>query len=78
LSVAGRVGRAVRRNRWKRAIREAFRLHRHKLPAAYDIVISVEWNSSEVHMGRVEESFLAIVEALRRNERHRSAPGQQG
>ena len=38
LSVSRKVGGAVVRNRWKRLIREAFRLERHRLPAGLDLV----------------------------------------
>ena len=46
LSVSGRVGNAVRRNTWKRMIREAFRLQQHTLPMSadgtgYDLILSV-------------------------------------
>ncbi len=39
LSVSRKVGKAVVRNRWKRLIREAFRLTRAKLPQGVDLVV---------------------------------------
>lgn len=41
LSVPGRVGTNVKRNRIKRLIREAFRLNREKMPVGFDFVIGV-------------------------------------
>lgn len=40
LSVSRKVGGAVQRNRWKRLVREAFRLTRTMLPAGIDLVVS--------------------------------------
>jgi len=64
LSVGKRVGRAVQRNRWKRAIRRAFRIHRHLLPAPYDLVVGVSWDAGVEEVSRVEEAFLSVVKQL--------------
>lgn len=41
LSVSRRIGSAVVRNRWKRRLREAFRLMRPDLPRGLDVIIVV-------------------------------------
>jgi ribonuclease P protein component len=65
LSIGRKVGPAHVRNRWKRAIREAFRLHRHRLPDAYDLVIGVDWNADPEDAEKVEQAFLRLAQRLK-------------
>jgi hypothetical protein len=77
MAIGRKVGRAVLRNRWKRAIREAFRLHLAALPTAWDLVVTVAREARPQDVERVEEAFLAAAEALAR-EGAASAPGGTG
>src|SRR5687768_16277051 len=39
VSISRKVGNAVLRNKWKRLVREAFRLERSELPGSLDLVV---------------------------------------
>jgi ribonuclease P protein component len=57
LSVGRRLGSAVRRNRYKRTLREAFRRLQHELPAGYDYVV--------IPRGGGQPCAAAYMESLR-------------
>ncbi len=58
LSVSRKLGGAVVRNRWKRLLRDAFRLTRPRLPAGIDLVV--------IPRAGVEPTLPALMESLPR------------
>lgn len=58
LSVSRKVGGAIVRNRWKRLLREAFRLTQAKLPAGVDLVV--------IPQRGVEPELPALMQSLPR------------
>ena len=71
LSISRRVGNAVVRNRWKRAIRESFRLNRSRIPEGWDIVVRPR-KGAQLDSRKIANSLLTLSQRIARYDRSRS------
>ena len=63
LVVSRKCGNSVRRGRWKRCLREAFRLSQHQLPPGLDFVI-IPRPQVEPQTPRLRESLVQLASKL--------------
>jgi ribonuclease P protein component len=61
LTVSRRVGRAVRRNRVKRRVREWFRRHRARLPEGRDVVVIARPGAAELESRELSRELAELL-----------------
>jgi ribonuclease P protein component len=64
-SVSRKVGGAVERNRWRRLLREAFRLSRHAMPTGLDLIAIPRVNAPPT----LDELRASLTQLVRRVEK---------
>lgn len=68
LSVSKKVGNAVTRNRVKRCIREAFRLHSDKLDT-FDYIVIARKPAAEMTFQEIEQSLLHVLRLTKKDKK---------
>jgi ribonuclease P protein component len=61
LTVSRRYGKANKRNRFKRLVREAFRISQHELPPCLHICVRPRSASQEATLAEIREELLTLV-----------------
>ena len=64
ITVSTKLGGAVRRNRIRRRLKEAYRINEHKLRKGHDLVIVARMSSQDAKWSELEASVLTLFTKL--------------
>lgn len=64
LTVGTKVGKAVCRNRVRRRIREAYRIHEDRMEPGFDIVVVARTRAAFVSYAELERDLLRLLDKL--------------
>ena len=64
LTVGTKVGKAVCRNKVRRRIREAYRIHEHQMAPGYDIVVVGRVRAAFASYAELERDLLRLLDKL--------------
>lgn len=64
ITVGGKLGHAVRRNRVRRRLREIYRLHEDRFLPGYDIVVVARTRAMDAGYRQLEQSYLSLAGRL--------------